>query len=203
LKALAIRVERSGSVSEVREYLASLEDAYVRIYAFDFAVNELRQRSDETISSSFREPSRKRSARFPAIRNPQALLLPGDQLTIHRIEVASPGFWEVLGALNPLETIRKYIADRHERTKDREYRNDLDLQERQLEIEKRRIEVVRERVDLLHSLGVPEEQIRRAVVQLVSQPLGQLDRIQDSRLISTAELVEIPARSSGDTAADA
>jgi len=60
-----------------------------------------------------------------------------------------------LGALNPLETIRKYIADRHERTKDREYRNDLNLQERQLEIERRRIEVVRDKVDLLQSVGVP------------------------------------------------
>ena len=31
----------------------------------------------------------------------------------------SPGFWEFLGSLNPLEVIRRYLNDRHERAKDR------------------------------------------------------------------------------------
>src|SRR5206468_3287516 len=49
-------------------------------------------------------------------------ILPDDRLTIRKIQVASPGFWEFFGSLNPLQQIREYLNDRHKRRQDREYR---------------------------------------------------------------------------------
>jgi hypothetical protein len=48
---------------------------------------------------------------------------PADPLVVSRVVFESPGFWEFLGNLNPLEVLRNYLNDRHEREKDREYRS--------------------------------------------------------------------------------
>ena len=38
-----------------------------------------------------------------------------DSLQLKRVVLQSPGFWGFVGALNPLESIRKYLNDRFER----------------------------------------------------------------------------------------
>src|SRR5208283_3018379 len=43
------------------------------------------------------------------------------QLVSNAVEINSPGFWEFLGSVSPLEIMRNYLNDRHERRKDREY----------------------------------------------------------------------------------
>jgi hypothetical protein len=50
----------------------------------------------------------------------------GSRLIVSRVVLESPGFWEVFGSLNPLEVLRKYLNDRHERSKDRNYRSDAE-----------------------------------------------------------------------------
>src|SRR4051794_21952202 len=42
-----------------------------------------------------------------------------EPLVVQRVVLESPGIWEFLGTLNPLEVLRKYLNDRHERQKDR------------------------------------------------------------------------------------
>jgi len=45
-------------------------------------------------------------------------IIPQDErLVISKVTFQSPGFWEFLGSLNPLEQIREYLKDRHERQK--------------------------------------------------------------------------------------
>ena len=66
------------------------------------------------------------------------LVSPSERLIVARVELASPGFWEFLGLLNPLEVTRKYLEDRHRRRQDREYREavsytHLDVYKRQVE----------------------------------------------------------------------
>lgn len=102
----------------------------------------------------------------------------------------SPGSWDFLGALNPLETLRKYVQDRHERRRDRTYREPMEAERMALENERLKTEVVKQQVELLRSIGVPEETIREALTAHVVLPLERLDRHQDSGLIQTAALVE-------------
>src|SRR5438093_681113 len=47
--------------------------------------------------------------------DPTSYITTRDQLRLARVQLASPGFWEFFGALNPLEVLRKYLNDRHSR----------------------------------------------------------------------------------------
>ena len=96
--------------------------------------------------------------------------------------------WEFLGSLNPLETIRKYLSDRHEQRKDREYREPLEAERSVLENEKLRTEVLRKKLELMRSYGVPEEQIRQILTEHIAKLLASIDQHQDSKLIRTASV---------------
>ena len=67
----------------------------------------------------------------------EALLarLPDYRLEIRRIQINSPGFWEFLGALNPLQQIREYLNDRHRRRQDHKYREQAERERLMLENE--------------------------------------------------------------------
>ncbi len=102
--------------------------------------------------------------------------------------MTSPGFWEFAGSLNPLETLRKYLSDRHERSKDRKYREAAEAERMRLENERLKIEVVKEQVEVLRKAGVAEDRIRQALTRHLVEPLGQVDRFQDVGMIESAEL---------------
>jgi DNA-directed RNA polymerase subunit N (RpoN/RPB10) len=104
-------------------------------------------------------------------------------LRISSVQLQSPGFWEFLGTLNALETFRKYLADRHERRKDRNWREPYEAEKAGLENEQLRTQVVKDQVDLLTKVGVPRHLIRRVVLTHVTRPLSTIDRFQDSGLI--------------------
>jgi hypothetical protein len=126
---------------------------------------------------------------IPSIRKPEELVLPEDRIQIASIIIKSPGFWEFLGNVNPLEVIRKYLCDRHERKKDEAYRNQLEKERGELENEKLRTQIVQDKVNILKNLGVPEEKIRKALFEHVIKPLGKLDDIQNKGLVANAEII--------------
>src|SRR5262249_41492767 len=118
MQALRIRSSRLGEVGEVVRYLQEVENAYNHIFAFDLTVEEAKERyGEETFSW---RPRRQTSRTLRQIRDPLSVVLPENRLRLHAVSIQSPGFWEFLGTLNPLETIRKYLGDRYERKKDRE-----------------------------------------------------------------------------------
>jgi len=49
--------------------------------------------------------------------NFENIVLPSERLFFSKVNIQSPGFWEVMGSLNPLQQIREYLKDRHERKK--------------------------------------------------------------------------------------
>ena len=72
-------------------------------------------------------PSSRRAIRrardWPPSPEEIASLVPRkEQLILSAVKLTSPGFREFSGTLNPLEVLRKYLNDRHERRKDHEYR---------------------------------------------------------------------------------
>jgi hypothetical protein len=188
-RALRVHGTRLGQVREIADLLRDLEAAYNGIYVFDSLVSTVkgdevgyRSRGD---ASTFKLVGRTRVASF---------ILPQDQLRLTKVEFQSPGFWEFAGSLNPLEVMRKWAQDRHDRKKDQDFRNALTAEKMRLENEKLKIEVVREKVDLLRQAGVPDDKIRTALTQYLVEPLGRLERHQDADLIGGAEMTTLDSR---------
>jgi hypothetical protein len=182
MPALHVTADRLGAVQEVAEYLRAMENAYNHLYAFDLIVEDAKGRYGESRSGKVRS--------IRSIRNPEAVVLPEDRLRLFKVKIESPGFWEFLGKLNPLEVLRQYIADRHERIKDKLYRNDLEHERLRLENERLKTKVVEGKATLLREFGVPEDKIREALVRHLVEPLRELDEAQDRQLLGTAEIVE-------------
>jgi hypothetical protein len=119
----------------------------------------------------------------------------GDELLlVGRVELGSPGFWEFLGSLNPLEVIRQYLNDRHRRRQDRQYREREEARQLGLENDLREIEVLSERLRVAREYGVPEEALAPLLQGLLGRPLGSLGNLQDRGVIdgSKAEIRELP-----------
>jgi hypothetical protein len=189
---LRIHTPRGGTVAEIREYLEAVENAYEHLYAFELQAEQVKERID---AADYWHRRDVRVKTLRVARNPHLVVLPGDRLRLHAVEVRSPGVWEFLGSLNPLETLRKYLEDRHRRRQDREYREPAERERLTLENERLRTQVVKERLDLFREVGIPEEKIREALTIHVIQPLQNLDRFRDSGLIEDAETVEVPSES--------
>lgn len=180
-----LRVEgpRLGYVHEIVDLLNDFEHAYNNFYVFSSLVSAVEKTDSVYIY-------RRSSPKFSLIAKSKvaSFVLPEDRLRLYRIEFNSPGFWEFAGSLNPLEVMRNWVADNHERRKDRDYRESLEAERLHLENEKLKTDVVRNQVALLRENGVPEEKIREALTQYIMEPLNRLERHQDAGMIGGAQL---------------
>jgi hypothetical protein len=149
----AILVIRSNTsklrVDRVAQFLSALEEAYNGILLVDtllndYALNALSDEHGRVVVRRDREGGRftrlehdllrakRRSWDYTSLLSSESLRAAGDlfaerlRLRVHSIQVASPGVWEFLGTLNPLEVIRKWKQDSHERKKDDEYRSEAE-----------------------------------------------------------------------------
>lgn len=183
---ISVTISRSGEVREIVQALSELERVYNHLYAWNLIVHQAKEDAGEQTSYYRRRP--RRSLR--RIRYVDQVVLPEDRLYLARIEIASPGWAELVGALNPLESLRKYLQDRHLRRQDRQIREPAEAQRLALENEHLRTEVVREQVELLRSLNFPEDQIRQALSRHIFEPADSLDQLQDSGLIEEAKVVQ-------------
>jgi len=187
---LRVNTEKLGDIRDIIQYLQVLEMAYNHLYAFEFIISDAKLRHKKLNESTYSSWGTTKPVRtIPNIRKPVEVVLPDDRIQITSIIIKSPGFWEFLGNINPLEVIRKYLCDRHERKKDEAYRNQQERERGELENEKVRTQIVQEKVNVLKDLGVPEEKIRKALFEHVIKPLGELDTIQDKRLVVDAEII--------------
>ena len=111
-----------------------------------------------------------------------------EQLVLYAVNLASPGFWEFLGTLNPLEVLRKYLNDRHERRKDHDYRESAER--RRLELENLSLEsrVLSERIRIAKEIGATDRDLAPLLNELIYKPIVLLDRYQDKNVIEHAEI---------------
>jgi hypothetical protein len=188
---LKINTERGGEVREVIQFLSALEDAYNNLYALDFIssnAGDYRRRYRDFSPYSY----------TPHLGLPldvEGLILPEDRLNMTSVVIESPGFWEFLGTLNPLLQLREYLKDRHERRKDNDYREGYESERLELENEQQRLkneqlktEIIRERIRLLDEAGFDPEERRRLLIQHAIEPLRQLDKHINQKLISDASV---------------
>lgn len=107
-------------------------------------------------------------------------------LIVGRVRFESPGLLEFLGALNPLEVLRKYINDRHERQKDRSYRDEAERRALELQNAILELRYVREAAELereFQSNRVPADQIQQLWLSRIQKPLDEVAGYVDRGLI--------------------
>jgi hypothetical protein len=132
--------------------------------------------------------------------------LPADQIVgvddvifLQRAEFSSPGFFEFLAALNPLEQIRRYLNDRHQRKLDllnlpiqqetaRRVNDNLELQNERVAIEN-----LRQILAVGRDAGLSDTQITSMYRQYVSKNLRTLGDTVERLNAIPGELVEVEA----------
>jgi hypothetical protein len=193
-------------VDQVIAFLTDLRNAYNSIIAFEAVMDALR-RAERYYPFPFPAPlplsfglnayivRRSRRAGLQLVGEwpptPESIteLVPlNERLVLDAVNIASPGAWEVLGSLNPLETLRKYLNDRHERRKDRDYREKAE--EKRLRLENARLQMgaIADGVKLAREVGATDRDFAPLLNALINNPLLALDKHQDQGLIGSAEV---------------
>ena len=106
---------------------------------------------------------------------------------MHRVNINSPGIWEFLGKLNPLEVVRQYLCDLHERKKDRQYRNVLERDRLALENASLRLTIVKDALTIARVNDINPDDAREIIDRLVLQPLASLDNYPASGIAYDAK----------------
>jgi hypothetical protein len=182
-------------------YFNDLKHAYESILLFEATIDGMRRAARPFpfppypfgLDFGWPTPGRRRGARrtlnWPPTAEEVASFVPGtEQLILAAVILGSPGFWEFLGTLNPLEVLRKYLSDRHERRKDREYRESAERRRLELENMHLESEVISERVRIAKEIGATDRDLAPLLNVLIDKPLEALDRYQDKGVIEHAEI---------------
>ncbi len=206
---VTLRIHGIGGVpvDQVQTFLSDISNSYNSIYVFDATITRLVSdaRTAREFLPDFFALSRRRyfgeflASRFylqehlPYSIPPRDMVPVGNHLLLHSVSLRSPGFWDFVGKLNPLEVIRLYLNDRHERRKDREYREDAEREKLRLENELLRSKAFEARLKFLRELGMTDEELAPIKNRLIHEPLDALGIAQARRLISSAEIIESSA----------
>ena len=199
-----IRIYGQGEieVERVIQYLADLKQAYGAILMFENAIDNIRRADRDFPYRGYPfaflmgwplAPRRSvQTARLwlPGPEEIAAFISVSDELLLSATRLASPGFWEFVGKLNPLEVIRQYLNDRHEWRKDREYRETSERRRLALENLSLENKVLSERVKIAKELGATDRDLAPLLKALVYKPLQALDRHQDDDVIEKAEFID-------------
>ncbi len=193
-----LRIHGHGGV-EVEAAIAFLNDlkrAYDSILLFETVIDQTRRAARDfpflrdPFASDFgwllasRGSSRRRYNYWPPTPEGLASSVPrGEQLILSAVSLHSPGFWEFMGTLNPLEVLRKYLNDRHERKKDSEYRDSAERRRLELENLSLQTRIISERVRIAKDIGATDRALAPLLNELIYKPLTVLNRHQDNGTI--------------------
>jgi hypothetical protein len=189
-------------VELVAAYLANLKHAYDSILLFQSIIDGA-QRSARDFPFPFpRYPfalavgwpvARRRGLAHirdwpPSPDEVASFVPPSEQLVLSAVQLSSPGSWDFLGTLNPLEVLRQYLNDRHQRRRDREYRESAEA--RRLELENLSLEnkVISERITIAKELGATNRDLAPLLNDLIYKPVISVGQSQDRGVITYAEI---------------
>ena len=191
---VTLRIQRGAGVNEFARFLTDLEAAYQSLYLLPTERSTRRWRRRGPLFFEFPEIALDILRVDDWSSTSRRMIYPSDQLEISRISIQSPGWVELIGSLNPLQQIREYLRDRHERVKDRDWRGQAEKERAQLENEilrsqamRERVGVIRECYDLLESSGASAEDCQRYVWERVGLPLMRLADHQDTGLLGSQD----------------
>ena len=177
----------SFAASDVGQWLIDLDNAYSSTLVFF-----------EIIDDAFVTLRPELLREFLSGMRGSDLLKPSERLRFRGASFSSPGWWDVLGKMNPLEVTRQYLNDRHEQRKDRQYREGAEKTRLDLENELLKTKVIAGKLRLAREIGVPERDIAAAANELLLNPLRRLNSAQDEGIIQSAEIIEPPLLEAGE-----
>lgn len=182
-------------VEQVQAFLSAISHCYDSIYAFDVLISRITDQAQRYVERGTSAGPFWPSVRYRhddiALLPPSEIVPAGSHLILQSVSLHSPGFWDFLGTLNPLEVIRLFLIDHHERRKDREYRENAEREKLRLENELLRSKVYDSQLSLLRKLGVTNQDLAPFTNRLIHNPLDSLGLAQDRGLISQAEIIEV------------
>jgi hypothetical protein len=189
---LTIFSQRAGKVFEVAEFLNDLEKAHNSIYLLCTPIFSKQTFEDYAKISRVDWITKKWRYTLYSPRT-RDLIPEASQLAVKRISINSPGFWEFTGALNPLEQIRKYLCEKHERIKDNTWRNKTESEKAELENQLIRMNILREynsiiseKIKIMKDAGVEQPFIDEFIRINLFRPLTELGTHQVNGLIGDA-----------------
>jgi len=186
-------IDRGASVTEFGRFLTDLENAYLALYALP-SRHDLRRPRRRFLIDYLDLDLLDLLDLWPMGHQVPAgeLVYPDDQLAISRISIQSPGWVELIGSLNPLQQLREYLKDRHERAKDKEWRSAAERDKAHLELEILRAQAERERVgtisdfyELLERMELTPEERQRILWDRLGGPMMRLGQHQDTGLLGS------------------
>jgi hypothetical protein len=189
---IRLNIERGASVAEFKSFLDDLETAYLAVYALPSKQEwrSLERRFPfpiEFLGAGFFTHRFANTERFGSEN-----IFPLDQIEITKISIQSPGFVELLASFNPLQQIREYLKDRHERKKDKEWRWESEKARAAAEVDILRIQAERDRTgairdfyELLDHMDLRPEEKQKILWERVGVPLARLGKHQDSGLLGS------------------
>jgi hypothetical protein len=198
-----LRVHGQGGVEVelVAQCLADFDRAHDALLVFETTIGNLqRYRYFEPELFLFwngfpiARPTSRRGVRsapwIPTSDEISSLVPLKERMILQSVTLASPGFWEFVGSLNPLEVIRKSLNDRHERRKDREYKEGAERKRLELENSLLEGEVLARHITIAKSLGATDRDLAPLLNELVFKPLRALGRHEDQGTIANADVVQ-------------
>jgi hypothetical protein len=199
-----LRVYGQGGVEVelVTAYLGDFNHAYASVLLFEATIDGMRRAAREfpfpryPFVWDFALPVPRRAVRrirdWPPTAEEVASYVPrAEQLVLSAVSLGSPGLWEFLGTLNPLEVFRKYLNDRYERKKGHDYKETAERRRLALENLSLESRVIAERIRIARQIGATDRDLARLLNELVYKPLLALDRYQDKGLIEHAEIPSV------------
>lgn len=174
-----LRIESLAGIPlyKIRLFLTSLDYAYNYIYVAEMMlVTPLRDSMWRQVRDT--EHYKRFGAWVPK----------KDRLILNSVELHSPGEWDFLGQLNPLETIRLYLRDRHERKKDKAYREPAEQRGMELDNKIKEAVLLSTQIDNARKMGATDSDLRPLLERFIRQPLAELDRFQDEGVIGKASI---------------
>lgn len=187
-----LRIDGRGGVTaeQMRELLTVLDGAYASVSRADaFVRRELAvARAARRWARHWGPPELFLPLAAYRVGGPAAIesIPVGHPLVVSQVTLRSPGFWEFMGSLNPLEVLRQYLNDRHERRKDDTFRSPAEAERLAIENASLKLDVVRQYLDLQREyadeLGAVEG-LQDEIVGAIRPALGRLGEVDDRRLI--------------------
>jgi len=197
---LQIESQTPMLLSEARALLDAMQGAYDGLTAFNTISEDYinAYRRQERYGFPFRIYGPALS--LPTQHIPAAQVVAFDQVIIlQRVQLSSPGFWEFLGAWNPLDQIRRYLNDRHQRKLDmlnqpiREQTDRLVNDNLELQNERLALANLREVLDLGREVNVPSAELTSMYREYVSTNLRTLGDTVERLNAVPGELVQVEA----------
>ena len=192
---LVIVANRGGTIAEILAFLSDVEAAYIALYSFDrFWVSRDQRRSRRLEWLMYSGDPLRELGFFKYTSIEPAMIPPSARLSLERVQIESPGIWEFAASLNPLEQIRKFLIDRHERRKDKKYREQSEKERLKLDNELIQAQIVKQSIANLHYMikvmgeaGIDDDVLQQIIWAQVGNPMSRLGVHQDTGLIGGAK----------------